>query len=287
MSILSVEQLNKKYPDFHLKDVSFTLEPGFIMGFIGSNGAGKTTTLKSILNLVKADSGTVKIFEQEFIQNEIELKQKIGFMFGPADYYTKNKLSQITNVVKRLYDNWDNTIYNQYMKRFELNPNKKVSELSTGMRVKYSLTLALSHHAKLLIFDEPTSGLDPIARDDLLELFQELIEDGEKSILFSTHITSDLEKCADYITFIEKGQLIASQDKDELLESYRIVKGKPKQVKSLASKLISYKEHSFGFTGLIKTQDLIDADGLEIEPPKLDDIMIYYTKMNQRKGERI
>jgi ABC-2 type transport system ATP-binding protein len=278
MAILTVEGLHKRYPTFHLRDVSFSLDTGYIMGFIGANGAGKTTTLKSILNLVKKDSGTITVLGKDYTQNELELKQEIGFMFGGVDYYAKTKIMKITDVVRRFYPNWDDGIYRGYMKRFSLDENKKVEELSHGMRIKYSLTLALSHHAKLLLLDEPTSGLDPVARDDLLELFQELIEEGERSILFSTHITSDLEKCADYITYIENGRIIESRTKDDLIAAYRLVKGTQAQLDKLAPKMIAYKVHAFGFIGLIKTSDLTKGGDLAVEPPSLEEIMIYHAK---------
>ena len=278
MEILSVQNLCKNYEKFRLQNVSFTLDKGYIMGYIGSNGAGKTTTLKSILNLVHKDGGAVKVLGNDFTQNEITLKQEIGFMFGGVDYYVKSRIANITDVVRRFYTNWDNNTYLTYMRRFKIDDSKKVSELSHGMRVKYSLTLALSHHAKLLILDEPTSGLDPVARDDLLELFQELIENGERSILFSTHITSDLEKCADYITYIQNGRIMESRAKDDLIASYRMVQGKRDSLNKLQSDLIAYKEHAFGFTGLIKTADLKPADGLTVEPPSIEEIMIYHEK---------
>lgn len=278
MSLLSIEKLNKHFPGFHLKDVSFTLDEGFIMGFIGANGAGKTTTLKSVLNLINPDSGTVRVMDQDFRTNEITLKQEIGFMFGGVDYYAKSRIASITDVVRRFYTSWDDALYRQYMKRFALDENKRPSELSHGMRIKYSLVLALSHHARLFILDEPTSGLDPVARDDLLELFQELIEDGDKSILFSTHITSDLEKCADYITFIQDGQIIESQAKDDLIASYRLIKGDAAAIERLGSRLIACKNGTFCTTGLIRTVDLIPIDGVLAEAPNLEDIMIYYAK---------
>jgi ABC-2 type transport system ATP-binding protein len=181
--------------------------------------------------------------------------------------------------VRRFYTHWDEKTYEGYMRRFSIDENKKVSELSSGMRVRYSLALALSHHAKLLILDEPTSGLDPVARDDLLELFQELIEDGERSILFSTHITSDLEKCADYITYIQRGRIIESRAKDDLIAAYRLVQGTREQLGSVLPRLISHKEHAFGFTGLMRTADITKADGIETGPPSIEDIMIYHERM--------
>jgi ABC-2 type transport system ATP-binding protein len=213
---------------------------------------------------------------QDSDSNELELKQHIGFTLGGVDYYAKTPIKRITEVARRFYNNWDAFVYRSYMHRFKLDENKRPAELSHGMRIKYSLALALSHNAKLLLLDEPTSGLDPIARDDLLELFQELIESGERSILFSTHITSDLEKCADYITYIVNGRIVESRAKDELLEKYRLVKGTNDQFSSVASRLIARKTHSFGFTGLIKTSDLRQEDTVMAEPPSLEDIMIYH-----------
>ncbi len=283
MAILEVEQLNKHYPGFHLKDVSFTLDEGYICGFIGANGAGKTTTLKSILNLVHADSGRVSILGLDFKDHEMALKQQVGSMFGGVDYYAKSKISKITDVVRRFYENWDEDIYRQYMRRFNLDDNKRPSDLSHGMRVKYSLALALSHQARLFILDEPTSGLDPVARDDLLELFQELIEDGDKSILFSTHITSDLDKCADFITFIKDGQIIESQAKDDLTAAYRLIKGTADQLGSIESRAIATKTNAFGFTGLIRTGNLKPGDAVLAEAPTLEEIMIYYARI--KNGE--
>lgn len=278
MEILSVQKLCKSYRNFSLKEVSFSLESGYIMGFIGANGAGKTTTLKSMLGLLHKDSGSIRILGKDFAKNELELKQHIGYAFGGIDYYAKTRIKHITDVYRRFYSNWDQSLYETYMKRFALDENKRPSELSHGMRVKYSLALALSHHAKLLLLDEPTSGLDPIARDNLLELFRELIESGERSILFSTHITSDLEKCADFITYIENGRIIESRDKDELLDAYRLVSGTIKQLDHVNPRLIASKTNAFGFTGLIKTASLRPEDGLAAVPPSLEDIMIYHAK---------
>lgn len=279
MELLSVQDLSKKYEKFELKNVSFKLDKGYIMGFIGRNGAGKTTTIKTMLNLVHADSGEVSIFGKEFRSHEFECKQQIALMLGGVTYYPKQKLKTIAGVVKRFYAQWDDAIYEGYLKRFDLDPNKKVDELSAGMKVKFSLALALSHHAKLLILDEPTSGLDPVSRDDMLELFQELIEDGEKSILFSTQITSDLEKCADYITYIKNGEIVASAEKDEFLDTYRIVKGTGEQLtESLKRKLIGCKKNTFGFSGLIRKEDLQYGAGLEISPADIESIMIHIEK---------
>ncbi|CAH1206466.1 Vitamin B12 import ATP-binding protein BtuD [Paenibacillus plantiphilus] len=278
MLALDIKNLNKKYEHFQLKNVSFQMKKGYIMGFIGANGAGKTTTIKSILNLTRIDSGEIHILGKEMKKHEIELKQEIGFTFGDIHFYTRNKIKTLTNVIKSFYRNWDDEAYHNYLRRFNLNENKKIAELSTGMKVKYSLALALSHGAKLLILDEPTSGLDPVARDNLLDIFQELVEDGEISILFSTHITTDLEKCADYITFIDNGQIINSSEKEDFIDTYRLINGKLEQLDSIKDQLIAYKKNSFGFTGLIHTIDLDPSLDIKSTLPNLEEIMIYFSK---------
>lgn len=222
--MLVVQNLSKRYPGFLLDNVSFHLKPGRIMGLIGRNGAGKTTTLKSILNLVKPDNGTVTMFGRDFYTNEESCKQQIGVVLGGIDFYSHKKLTHITAVTKRFYQEWDEDAYQKYLKMFSLDPEKRVKELSAGMQVKFMVALALSHNAKLLIFDEPTSGLDPVSRDDLLNLFRQLVKDGSRSILYSTHITSDLEKCADDITYIKDGKLLRSAEKSQFIESFQFLK---------------------------------------------------------------
>lgn len=278
MLALDVRNVNKKYQGFQLKNVSFQLEQGYIMGFIGANGAGKTTTIKSILNMVHLDSGEICVLGKNMAEHEIELKQEIGCAFGGIDFYTRSKMKTLTGVIKKFYKNWDDGTYYNYLRRFKLDENKKIAELSAGMKVKYGLALALSHGAKLLVLDEPTSGLDPVARDDLLDLFQELVINGEISILFSTHITSDLEKCADYITFIENGQIIDSAEKNEFIESYFLLNGEESQLSRVKEKLISYKVNSFGFTGLIHAQNYDPSSDIRATAPSLEEIMVYFAK---------
>ena len=224
MKALSVAGLTKRYPNFVLQDISFSLAPGRIMGLIGKNGAGKTTTLKSILNLVHPDSGRVEVFGREFRAHEEICKQEIGVVLGGVDFYRHKRLSDITAVTRRFYKNWDEDAYQGYLDMFSLDPTKRVKELSSGMKVKYMIALALSHSAKLLILDEPTSGLDPVSRDDLLNLFRQLVKDRGISILYSTHITSDLEKCADDITYIKDGKLLRSAEKAAFIESFQYLK---------------------------------------------------------------
>jgi ABC-2 type transport system ATP-binding protein len=276
MNILSVQGLCKKYEKFQLKNVSFSLDKGYIMGFIGRNGAGKTTTLKSMLGLVHPDSGQVSILGKNFAENEFDCKQEIGLVLGGINYYPKKKLKAITDVTKRFYSNWDEKKYERYLDHFDLDPEKRIDQLSSGMSVKYSLALALSHNAKLLILDEPTSGLDPVSRDEIIEIFQEIVEDGEHSILFSTHITSDLEKCADFITYIKNGEIICSTEKDSFLENYRLVSGSADRLsEDLSKKLIGMRKHKFGFEGLIKTEDLSVPDDIQVSASDLESIMVH------------
>ncbi len=224
MNALSVQGITKQYSSFTLRDITFSLSQGRIMGLIGKNGAGKTTTLKSMLNLVRPDSGMIEMFGRSFMENEEGCKQNLGVVLGEIDFYKHKKLAVITEVTKRFYRDWDEEAYQKYLEVFALNPQKRVKELSSGMKVKYMLTLALSHHARLLILDEPTSGLDPVSRDDLLVLFRQLVKDGERSILFSTHIISDLEKCADDITYIKDGKLLKSAEKSVFIQSFQSLK---------------------------------------------------------------
>lgn len=208
MNVLEVRELRKTYPAFTLKDVSLDVPQGAIVGFIGRNGAGKSTTLKSILGLVHPDGGTVRAFGLDYAANEAAIRRRIGVVLGGIDFYPKKKVGVITDVTRRFYSNWDEDRYRHYLELFAIDESKRVDQLSSGMKVKYMIALALSHSAELLILDEPTSGLDPVSRDELVELFRRIVADGSRSILFSTHITSDLEKCASHIAFIKDGEML-------------------------------------------------------------------------------
>jgi len=219
MKLVEVSDISKTYPAFHLDHVSFSLEEGKITGFIGRNGAGKTTTIKSMLNLVHADEGSVTYFGMPLLENEPKIKQRIGYSTGTVSWYPRKTIKKIVEVTKAFYENWDEEAYRKYMAMFSLDENKKPIELSEGMKVKFNLLLALSHHAEVLILDEPTSGLDPFSRDELLDLFEELKKQGV-TILFSTHITSDLEKCADDVIYISNGRIRASLGKEDFIKLY-------------------------------------------------------------------
>ena len=276
MNILEVEGLCKTYPAFALRDVSFAVEPGTIMGFIGRNGAGKTTTLKSLLHLVHPDAGRITLLGKDMDRDEQEIRRSIGFVSGGLSYYPRKRLRQITDATRRFYPTWDEKMYRSCLERFRLSEDKRTSELSEGMKVKYQLALAMSHGAKLLILDEPTSGLDPVSRDDLLDLFLTLAEEDGVSILFSTHITSDLEKCADHITYIQNGRIFASQTKKDFLAAYVLAEGTPEQLTpALEQALIGLRKHRESFAGLLEAKDAALAAGCKVTQPSLEDIMVH------------
>lgn len=284
--MLVVDRLFKSYPSFALRDVSFEVPAGFITGFIGANGAGKTTTLKSIMNIVRPDAGTVTFEDRDLHAHEAEAKQRIGFMLGPIDVYPKYPVRTVMDVYRSFYDHWDDQAFAGYLDRFRIDDRKKIGELSTGMRVKLGVAMGLSHDARLLLLDEPTSGLDPVARNELLDLIQEVVEDGERAVLFSTHITGDLDKCADYIVFIRDGQIIARETKDDLIANHSVVKGPHADLtEDLQRRLIGYKSHAFGFTGLARTADLVGLNGAgswQTEGPDLETLMLYYDLQEAR-----
>lgn len=281
MTILSVKGLSKSYEKFKLSDVSFELDEGFIMGFIGRNGAGKTTTIKSLLGLVKPDCGEVAMFGKNFYENEIDCKQELGVVMSGVECYQDKKLSAVADVTSRFYKNWDGDAFKNYLKKFSLDENKRIKELSAGMKAKFLLALALSHGAKLLILDEPTSGLDPVSRDELIGIFRELVKDGSRSIFFSTHIITDLEKCADYITYIKDGRILESTDIESFRSGYRAVSGGSNELApELKEKVIGLREHKFGFEGMIKAADAALFD-VETVPISLEEIMIHIERGEQ------
>ena len=270
-AILEIRGLCKEYPAFRLKDVGFSLERGRIMGFIGRNGAGKTTTLKSMLNIVHPSAGEVRFFGLDFAQSELEIKRRIGFVSGGANYYPNKKLSVITAVTRSFYEHWDEAAYRRYLALFAIDENKTPRQLSAGMQVKYALALALSHGAELLILDEPTSGLDPVSRDELVDVFLSLADEGV-SILFSTHITDDLDKCADDVTYIRNGEIVFSLPIGELREKYRTVALSAEQAEAYRDRLIGCKRAKEGFTALVERGACEELGG---HTSGLEEIMVH------------
>ena len=273
-SPLKVKGLCKQYPAFRLEDVSFELVPGSITGFIGRNGAGKTTTINSILSFVKPDAGDISFFGMEYPEHDREIKEKIGFVSAGMTYYTRKKLKTITAVTKTFYPAWDDGAYRKWLNAFSLDEGKTPAELSNGMKIKYALALALSHGAELLILDEPTSGLDPVSREELVEVFLKLKDEG-KTVFFSTHITSDLEKCADRILFLQEGKLKADEELEAFRENWRIAEcGKeiPEDLKAAAKGCCRVRD---GYTVLIRKED---AGNTETRAASLEEIMIHLEK---------
>ena len=225
MNVLEVQGLTKRYPAFTLNGVSFDVPQGAVMGFIGRNGAGKSTTLKSILGMVHPDAGAVRVFGMDYAENERAIRRELGVVLGGIDFYPKKKIKTITDVTRRFYNNWDEEKYRHYLELFHIDESKRVDQLSSGMKVKYMIALALSHNARLLILDEPTSGLDPVVRDEILTIFADFTRDEEHAVLISSLIFSDLEKICDYIAFLHKGRLLLCEEKDRLTEEYGILRG--------------------------------------------------------------
>jgi len=277
---LDIKNLCKSYSDFKLNSVSFTLPAGFIMGFVGQNGAGKTTTIRCILNMAARESGEIKIFGLDNIKDELAVKQELAAVFDEIFFVDTWKVREVEKAIKSFYSQWDSKQYSEYLKKFELPPDKQVKALSRGMKMKLMLAVAMSHGAKLLILDEPTSGLDPVARDELLDILREYIADGEKSVFFSTHITSDLERIADFITLIDHGKIFYTGTKDGLLEHFLIVKGSQADLSDeLKKKIIGLSVTSTGFNGMLRADD---AKGLPSnfvkEPPAIDEILVHISK---------
>lgn len=284
-SMLKISNLNKNYPSFSLKDVSFEVKPGQIMGFIGRNGAGKTTTLKAIMNLIHYESGRISAFDKDMTENELENKQRIGFALSELNYYPNKTIRQLMNVTKRFYKNFDEKKFNEVCKLFNLNIDKKLEELSSGMKVKYSVAVALSHKAELLILDEPTSGLDPVSRDEILDIFREIVKNKDRAILFSTHITSDLDKCASNITYIHNGKIVYTGEKKNFIGSYLFVKDKTKN-KSLEKEYIASKELDDRIEGLIdaKNKEIFIKNGIKPQEPDLEEIMVYLERSQNNES---
>ena len=279
-NVLEINNINKDYKKFKIDNISFNLPKGYIMGFIGANGAGKTTTIKLILNMIKRDSGEIKVFGLDNIREEERIKEQIGVVFDECYYLEDWTLNDVEKAVSMFYKNWNSSIYEKYLKEFNLARDKKVKDLSRGMRMKLMIAVAFSHEAKLLILDEPTSGLDPVARDEFLDILRDYIEDEEKSVIFSSHITSDIEKIADYITYINNGKIIFTGEKDEFLEKYCIIKGGKEDItESQKKEIIGLRMHSTGFEGLIELKKAVGfSSKVIIEKASLDEIMIYMNK---------
>ncbi len=275
-NILKVDNLTKNFRDFSLNNISFELPKGCIMGFIGENGAGKSTTIKLILEILKKDGGNVEIFEKSDLNKNKELKENIGVVFDEFSFMDLMRPVDVNLIMKNSFKTWNSEVFNNYLNQFSL-PNKPIKEYSKGMRMKLNIATALSHDSKLLILDEPTSGLDPIAREEILEILLEFIQNEENGVLISSHILSDLEKICDYITCISHGNIMFCEEKDELLNKYAIVKCSKEVLSSLdESAIISKSEGSYGAQALVKRSEI--PTGLTAEHTTIEDIMINFIR---------
>ena len=284
-NILEIKSLCKKYKDFELKNINMELPKGMIMGLIGENGAGKTTTIRAILNLLNDTTGEIKIFGLDNKRYEKQIKEDIGVVLDDSFFSDNMNPKNINKIMRNIYKNWDESTYIKYLDSFKLPANKTIKEYSSGMKMKLKLAVALSHKAKLLILDEPTSGLDPIARNEILDVFQDFIQDENHSILVSSHITSDLEHIADYITFISDGKIIFCKSKDELLDNYGIVKCSEEQFANIDKKdFINFTKNKYEYELLIenRTDFKKKYDIQTIDKPTTEDIMLIYIKGEKR-----
>lgn len=280
-NVLEVSGLNKSYGAFALNDVSFSLQEGCITGFIGINGAGKTTTIRTILNLVMRNSGTVKFFGKDMDKHENNLKNRIGVVLDGNCFYDELTMKEMKSIIAPAYSSWNEQDYKTYMERFSLNPRQRISTLSKGMSMKFALTLAFSHQADLLIMDEPTSGLDPLIRSQLMNILTDYMKQGGKSVFFSTHITSDLDKIADIIILINNGKILFDKEKDTLMDSHRLIKGDSNDLTAETRKLfLNIQESRFGFTGITNKLSQVQNNmkDILIEMPTIEDIMLGYVE---------
>lgn len=278
-SALILENVTKHYKDFTLDNISFKVPQGSIVGLIGENGAGKSTTINTILGLIRKDSGTISILGETDI-NAVH-KNNIGVVFDGNNYPDMLTPKQLGKIFENIYSSWDKKKYRELLDRFDLPMNKKINQFSKGMKMKYAISVAFSHHSKLLILDEATSGLDPIMRDEILDMFLDFIQDEENSILVSSHITSDLEKVADYIVFIHKGKLVFSKSKDELLENYGILKCGANLFDEIDKKeMIAYRKQDYEWQVLVENRRAIQKKYPKalIIPASIDEIMLMYVK---------
>lgn len=281
--LLELKGVSKSFPGFVLNNISFTLPKGYIMGLVGPNGAGKTTTIQLILNMLEKDAGEISVFGRDNVKNESLIKQNIGVVFDSIFYVDSWTVKDTEKAVSIFYDDWKHDVFKKMITRFDLPSNKKVSELSRGMQMKLMLACAFSHNARLLILDEPTSGLDPVTRDELLEILQDYIRDGERSVLFSTHITTDLARVADYITFINQGGLFYTGSMEDLLGSYRIIKGRPQNLTApLEKNIMGLRKTDVGFEGLIGAKEARQYKDCVIDNATIDDIIINVSKRGVR-----
>jgi len=282
MNVIEIRNLTKTYPEFTVDQVSLDVKQGYITGLIGPNGVGKSTLIKMIVGMIRPDSGSVKILGCDMPAQEVDIKQRIGIVSDDCFYYDHLTIRDMKKLIAPFYQKWNEQKFNNYLEQFELSPNKKIEQLSKGMKVKFALAVAFSHEAELLIMDEPTSGLDPVFRREMLDILADMMQNERNSIIFSTHITTDLDRIADYIVFINRGKLVFNEAKDDVLDRYVIVKGDSQLLDSdVRKKFVGIRETAVGFEGLVDNRQ--EAEHLfgnyaVLNKPSLEDIVYFTTK---------
>ncbi len=282
--VLELFDVTKRYDDFTLDHVSFQVPRGCICGFIGQNGAGKTTTIQLILDIIKKDEGSIRVFGRDMEKEGAILKEKIGVVFDEMGFHEFLTATEINRVMKNVYANWKEDLFFDYLKRFSLPRKKRCGSFSRGMRMKLQIAVALSHEAELLIMDEPTSGLDPIVRNEILQIFQEYVMEENHTILLSSHITGDLERIADMVIFINRGKIVLSGNKDKILESHGLIKCKKDDLKKIDGKdMVSYRQSAFGVEVLVADREYCEKkySSMVMEQTTLEEIMIFYVNRTQ------
>ncbi len=285
---IEIKDVTKRYDGFTLDKVSFNVPKGCVMGFIGQNGAGKTTTIRSILNITNIEKGKISLLGLDHLEQETEIKKRIAVVFDELPFHDVFSAKDMARIFEGLYEEWNNSVYQQYLKRFGLPLKKKIGQFSKGMKMKLQIACALSHNAELLIMDEATTGLDPVVRDEILHIFQEYLQNGERSILMSSHITSDLEKIADMVTFIDRGKILLTGCKDEIIEKHGILKCSKEQVNEIDSgDIVSVRFNHFGAEVMLcdRPNGIYKYKQYPVDPASLDDIMLYYVHKEEREWQ--
>lgn len=282
MNAIEIKSLKKTLGSFKLDISNLIVEEGYITGFIGPNGAGKTSTIKAIMGMINSNDGDILVFNKDI--NDIKTKEEMGAVLDVSGFVEEIKVKHIKSNIKRFYKNWDETLYKELINKFDIDESKLYGKLSKGQMKLFELAVALAKKPKILIMDEPTASLDPVIRSEFLEIIQNQMLDGKLTVFYSTHVTTDLDKCADFIILIDKGRIVLSEEKDKLLESHSVVKGKIELLDNETKKaFVSIKESEFGFTGLIKDKSIayeIFGEEVVYNKPNLEDIMLYYTRRN-------
>lgn len=283
---IEIKSLTKKYDGFTLDDITFDVPKGSVMGFIGQNGAGKTTTIKAIFNIISRDAGTIKVLGLDNIENEYEIKEDVAAVFDELPFHEDFNAKQISIVLSSVFKNWDNEKFKKLLTRFALPEKKKIKQFSKGMKMKLQIATALSHDAKLLIMDEATTGLDPVVRNEILDIFREYLQDGERSILMSSHITSDLEKIADCVTFIDKGKILLSGYKDDILDTHGLLKCSKADYENIDKEdIISARITDFGVDAMVSNRGMCNKkySGAVIDKTTLEEIMLFYVNRDKKE----